>query len=110
MKWRAIFIALVMVSVLTLYAGTTNAGNVVIRKAVGEVIATDTEATPNTIVVRTTNWKGQEFIVGAAVEQDTVIKINGRTASLEDVEEGDRAEIVYQRNKRVVAKTIKIKR
>ncbi len=110
MKWRAILIAVVMVSAITLYWQDAPAGDVTVRKAVGEVIATDTEAVPNTIVVRTTNWKGQEFIVGAAVEDDTVIKIGDRTATLEEVKEGDKVEIIYQRNKRVIAKTIRIKR
>ncbi|HHD10826.1 MAG TPA: hypothetical protein ENK42_00150 [Deltaproteobacteria bacterium] len=110
MKWRAILIAVVMVSVTTLYSISATAGNVIVRKATGEVVATDTVATPNTIVVRTTNWKGQEFIVGAAVEDDTVIKIGDRPATLEEVKEGDKVDIVYERNKRVIAKTIRIKR
>ncbi len=110
MKWRAILIAVVMVSVTTLYSISAIAGNVIVRKATGEVVATDTVATPNTIVVRTTNWKGQEFIVGAAVEDDTVIKIGDRPATLEEVKEGDKVDIVYERNKRVIAKTIRIKR
>ncbi len=110
MKWRAILIAVVMVSVTTLYSISATAGNVIVRRATGEVVATDTVATPNTIVVRTTNWKGQEFIVGAAVEDDTVIKIGDRPATLEEVKEGDKVDIVYERNKRVIAKTIRIKR
>ncbi len=110
MKWRAILMAMVLVSVLTICQISATASDLVVRKASGEVVATDTLATPNTIVVRTTNWKGQEFIVGAAVEADTVIKIGDRTADLEEVKEGDRVEIVYQRNKRVIAKTIRIKR
>jgi hypothetical protein len=80
------------------------------RWATGEVLATDTEAQPNTIVVSTKNWRGQDTVVGAAVDENTVIKMGKRKVPLEAIKPGDVVDIVYDRNKSVVAKSIKIKR
>jgi hypothetical protein len=80
------------------------------RWATGEVVATDTRDQPNTIVVSAMNWKGQETIVGAAVDENTVIKMGKRGVSLEEIKPGDMVDMVYERNKRVIAKSIKIKR
>ena len=104
---RSVFAALSAIMLTLVLAGPGRAGDVLVRKVTGSVVATETAATPNTIVVRTVNWKGQELIIGAAVENDTVIKIGSASASLKDLRSGDRVEIVYERNKRVVAKSIK---
>jgi len=96
--------------ILLVIASPLEAEEVITRWASGEVIATDTEATPNTIVIKTRNWKGLDFIVGAAVEKDTVITLNNKGIPLRDVQVGDKVEMVYERNLRVVAKSIKVKR
>ena len=86
------------------------AGDVITLLASGEVIATDNHAEPRTIVIKTKNRKGLDFIVGADVEGGTVITIGKNKASLKDIKIGDKADIVYERNMKVVAKSIKIKR
>lgn len=86
------------------------AGDVITLRASGEVIATDIRAEPHTIVIKTKNRKGLDFIVGADVEDGTVITIGKNKASLKDIKTGDKADIVYERNTKVVAKSIKIKR
>lgn len=86
------------------------AGEVITRWASGEVIAIDTEAIPNTIVVRSKTWKGEDLIVGVAVEADTVVTINNNRVKLEEVKVGDRVDMVYERNLRVVAKSIRVRR
>lgn len=100
----------VMIFMLFIIASPLSAENVVKRWASGEVIAINTEAAPNTIVVKSKTWKGQDFIVGAAVEAGTVIMINKKPVQLKDVHTGDRVDITYERNLRVIAKTIKVKR
>jgi hypothetical protein len=103
---------LVLFSMALVLAGLTLAwgGQSVTRWATGEVVATDTEARPNTIVVSTKNWKGEEFIVGAFVDENTVIERGKARVTLEDIKPGDVVDIVYERNKRAVATSIKIKR
>lgn len=86
------------------------AGDVITRWASGEVIATDTVAIPNTILVRSKTWKGQDFIVGAAVEEDTIVTIGNNRVKLEDVKVGDKVDMVYERNIRVIAKSIRVRR
>ena len=85
------------------------AADVIVRKVPGTVVATETTTVPNTIVVKTVNHKGQDLIIGAAVLNDTVITKGGMTISLWDVADGDRVVIVYERNKRVVAKSITVR-
>ncbi len=102
--------AIILFLLLGILSPVAMAGGHITRWATGEVIAMDLEAEPNTIVVKTKNWKGQDFIVGADVEADTVIKIGDRAAALSDIKVGDIVDIVYVRNKRVVAKTIKVKK
>ena len=86
------------------------AGDVITLRASGEVIATDIRAEPRTIVIKTKNRKGLDFIVGADVEDGTVITIGKNKASLKDIKIGDKAYIVYERNMKVIAKSIKIQR
>lgn len=101
--------SLLLLFFLVAAAVESRAADVLVRKVSGTVVATETTAVPNTIVVKTVNYKGQDLIIGAAVANDTVIKKGGMTISLWDVADGDRVEIVYERNKRVVAKSITVK-
>src|SRR3989337_256577 len=59
------------------------------RWVTGTVIATDTRAIPNTIVVNTKDWKGRDLTVGAQVLQDAEITVNGAPATLQGVKAGD---------------------
>lgn len=86
------------------------AKDVITRWVSGEVIAIDTEAIPNTIVVRSKTWKGEDFIVGVAVEAETVVTIDNNRVKLEEVKVGDRVDMVYERNLRVIAKSIRVRR
>jgi hypothetical protein len=109
---QKLLIALIMMVVaLSLWTPLFGeAGDAITRHASGEVVATDTKAIPNTIVIKTKNWKAQDFVVGASVEADTVIMVGNKRIQLKDIRIGDTIDITYERNLRVVAKTIKIKR
>lgn len=85
------------------------AGEMTKRWASGAVTATNTSAVPNTIVVKAKNWKGKDFIIGADVDEKTEIKKGDKTVSLNDIKEGDMVSLVYERNGRLVAKSIKVK-
>ncbi len=81
------------------------------RWVTGTVMATDTRAIPNTIVVNTKDWKGRDLTVGAQVLQDTEITVNGKPATLQGVKAGDTVSLVYLRETtRLVAKKIEVKR
>jgi len=81
------------------------------RWVTGTVMATDTRAIPNTIVVNTKDWKGRDLTVGAQVLQDTEITVNGKPATLQSVKAGDTVSLVYLRETtRLVAKKIEVKR
>lgn len=90
-------------------AAPSQAAEMVTRKVTGKVVATETRAVPNTIVVETRNHKGQKLIIGAQVPGTAAITRDGRKASLRDVSTGDRVEIVYQRNAEVVARSITLR-
>jgi len=81
------------------------------RWVTGTIIATDTRAIPNTIVVNARDWKGRELTVGAQVLSDTEITVNGRPAVLQSVNAGDKVSMVYFRETtRLVAKKIEVRR
>lgn len=81
------------------------------RWVTGTVIATDTRAIPNTIVVSAKDWKGRDLTVGAQVLNDTEITVNGKTAALQSIRAGDKVSLVYFRETtRLVAKKIEVKR
>ncbi|MBI5682975.1 MAG: hypothetical protein HZC45_07415 [Deltaproteobacteria bacterium] len=103
---KIIFGVLLVLSI----ASPINAGNIVTKKVYGHVVATDTNASPNTIVIKAKNPKGLDIIVGAFVEDDTVITIGKKQAGLKDILAGDKVNMVYDRNLRVKAKSIKVKR
>lgn len=81
------------------------------RWVTGTVIATDTRAIPNTIVVNTRDWKGRDLTVGVQVLSDTEITVNGKSVALQGVKAGDKVSMVYFRETtRLVAKKIKVRR
>src|SRR3990172_7052745 len=81
------------------------------RWVTGTVIATDTRAIPNTIVVNTRDWKGRDLTVGAQVLNDTEITVNGKSAALQSLKAGDKVSMVYLRETtRLVAKKIEVRR
>lgn len=102
-------LSVLILFLLVIVAAGSRAEDVVTRWATGKVVATETRAKPNTIVVKSKTWRGEDLIVGAAVDGRTVIKKGNLAISLGDVSVGDHVEIVYERNKRVVAKSITVK-
>ena len=84
---------------------------VIKRWVKGTVVATDIKAIPNTIVVSTINWKGQDLTVGAQVLSDTEVIIDGKPARLLKIVVGDKVSMVYLREPtRLVAKRIEVTR
>lgn len=81
------------------------------RWVTGTVVATDTKAIPNTIVVTAKNWKGQDLTVGAQVHSGTEITISGKPATLLMIKAGDNVSMVYLREPtRLVAEKIEVRR
>lgn len=79
------------------------------RRVSGKVVATDTEATPNTIVVKAKTGKKRNLIVGADVTDKTVIKKGGGAATLRDIKPGESVELSYTRNGSIEATSITVK-
>lgn len=90
-------------------AGPCLAGEAVVRTATGVVTATNTETTPNTIVVKSKTSKGKDLIIGASLDERTVIKDKVKKRSLKDIKAGDRVEIRYERNSKITARSINIR-
>lgn len=107
-----ILVPLLLCLVLTGMMGSLSYGQKAIKRWVtGVVVATDTRAIPNTIVVKSKTWKGEELIVGAQVHNDTRITINGESATLADIVSGDKVSMIYMREPtRLVARVIEITR
>jgi len=107
-----VLVPLILCLVLTGIIGSLSYGQKAIKRWVtGVVVATDTKAIPNTIVVRSKTWRGEELIVGAQVHKDTRITINGEIATLADIVPGDKVSMIYMREPtRLVARIIKITR
>ena len=81
------------------------------RWMTGTVIATDTAAIPNTIVVNVKDWKGRDLTVGAQVLHGTEITVNGKPATLQGVKTGDTVSLIYFRETtRLVAQKVNVKR
>lgn len=113
LKCNKVILPLLLCLILagTLTTGITHAQKAIKRWVSGTVVATDTRAVPNTIVVKSHNWKGEELIVGAQVHRRTRITIDGKPASLSDVATGDKVSMVYTREPtRLVARIIEVKR
>ena len=107
-KYNAIFLVVFLFLTGVSFAQDNKA---IKRWVIGTVIATDTRAIPNTIVVNTKDWKGRDLTVGAQVPNDTEITVNGKSAALQSVKAGDKVSMVYLRETtRVVAKKIEVKR
>jgi hypothetical protein len=67
------------------------------RIVTGEVMAIDTAAEPQTIVVKTTTADGRRLIVGCRLDANTVIRIGRRSANLDELRMGDRVRLTYLR-------------
>lgn len=77
----------------------------------GTVVAVNTDAIPNTIVITSKTWKGDDLTVGAQVNSDTEITINGKHAVLSEVMQGDDVSMHYLREPlALIAKSIRVKR
>ncbi|MDD5435857.1 MAG: hypothetical protein PH343_10555 [Nitrospira sp.] len=108
--WRyEVILLLLFLQVATVkYA---HAQEAVKRWVTGSVIAIDTGAIPNTIVITAKTWKGQDIIVGTQVDKNTEITIDEKHADLKEIIQGDNVSIYYLREPlRLVAKTINVKR
>jgi len=101
---RILLAALFSMSVLTAEAHA--AENLINRRVSGKVVATDTEATPNTIVVKAKAGKKGALIVGADVTDKTVIRKKGGNVTLKDIRPGESVELSYTRDGSVVATSI----
>lgn len=95
--------------VVLLSVNSMAAENMIARRVSGQVVATDTGASPNTIVLKTKNWKKQTLIVGADVTEKTVIKKGNGAITLGDIKPGESVEMSYTRNGGIVATSIKVK-
>ncbi len=104
---RILFAALFSVSMLSVDGRA--AEDLISRRVSGKVVATDTEATPNTIVVKAKTAKNKDLIVGADVTDKTVIMKRGGAASLKDIRPGESVELAYTRDGKVVATSIAAK-
>lgn len=107
-KYKIILLLLFLQVTSVTYAIGQNA---VKRWVTGTVVAVNTDAVPNTIVISSQTWKGQEIIVGAQVNSDADITIDGKHAGLSEVVQGDTVSMHYLREPLVlIAKSITIKR
>ncbi len=100
---------LLLLSVVVLSVRANAAEEFMNRRVSGKVVATDIEATPNTIVVKAKTWKKQSLVVGADVTGKTVIKKGENIITLRDIKPGENVDMAYTRNSVVVATSIKVK-
>jgi hypothetical protein len=103
---RILPLALFSIAMLSVEARA--AEDLVNRRVSGKVVATDADATPNTIVVKVKTGK-KDLIVGAAVTDKTVIRKRGGAAGLKDIRPGESVELSYTRDGSVVATSITAK-
>lgn len=86
------------------------AGETVTRTVRGTVVATDTSASPQTIVVKVPLPNKDVLIVGADVPSDARITRRGRTAKLENLKAGDKAELSYVKSEEgLTARSIRVR-
>jgi Cu/Ag efflux protein CusF len=73
------------------------------QTATGEVTSVDPQGAAITI-----SWKvGTEtLVVGAIVDKDTVVKVKGKAATLQDIKEGDTVTVRYLKSDNLYAKEI----
>ena len=104
---RILLAALFSIAILSVKAHA--AEDMMNRRVSGKVVATDTEAMPNTIVVKAKTSKTRNLIVGADVTDKTAIKKRGNAATLKDIKPGESVEMSYTRNNSVEATSITVK-
>jgi Cu/Ag efflux protein CusF len=71
--------------------------------ATGVVTSVDPQGTAITILWKVAN---EELDVGTIVDNDTVVKVNGKTATLQDIKVGDKVTIRYLKSDNLYAKEI----
>ena len=73
------------------------------QTATGKIISVDPQGTAITI-----SWKvgKEELVVGAIVDKDTMVKVKGKTATLQDIKVGDSVTIRYLKSDNLYAKEI----
>ena len=71
------------------------------QTATGEVTSVDPQGTAITIYW---NVGKEELVVGAIVDKDTMVKVNGKTATLQDIKVGDTVTIRYLKSDNLYAK------
>jgi hypothetical protein len=76
----------------------TAAPNVMVRTVRGEVVATNLNDTPHTIVVRVLLPNKDELTVGVSVPPETRITRAKRPATLADIKVGEPVDLTYRRN------------
>jgi hypothetical protein len=96
---RTTLCSLYLASVIGLVALTTPlttvAAETIQRTVQGTVVATNTAADPQTIVVKVILPNKEELIVGARVPIDTKITRGSRTTQLADIKAGESANLTY---------------
>lgn len=96
------------ISLATLPVSAHASEKLIKRRISGKVVATDTQDSPNTIVIKTKAGK-QSLIVGADVTDKTIIKKGGRVITLRDIKPGESVDMAYTRNTSVVATSVRVK-
>jgi len=110
-RYEALVLLLILLTTTGVYSTLAQESSGIRRWVTGIVVATDTKAIPNTIVIVAKNWKGEDLIVGAQVHGDTEITIDGRPADLFEIKTGDKVSLVYLREPtRLIAKSISVRR
>lgn len=66
-------------------------------KVSGKVEAVDSSARPQTFVIKTSEAKGKDLIVGCRLDENTVIKRGRKKGKLEDFKPGERVDLTYER-------------
>ena len=78
-------------------------------KLQGEILALNTKEVPQILVMRVTTKTGAEMVIGALVDDKTKIEKEGKSVSLEELNEGERVILTYKRTKEgALAKSITI--
>lgn len=92
MKKFGLLIVIVAVFCLLLTNIAFAGEKVSLKKAAGEVTAIDEGG--KAIVIKSKVGK-KELIVGTIIDQNTKIRVKGKTASLKEIKPGDRVTIIY---------------
>lgn len=86
-------VCLILLSIVVMPSGCSDrdGGKPKIRKKSG--IATKIDVANRVVSMTTTNKAGQSIELPGTFNDDTVVLINGRTASIQDIREGDKVEV-----------------